>query len=116
MTKTEQYISERLNNLERAFLQAQINNVKIIENSDKAPILADKVDNLNETMSTTLSGYYDANKGYGKDEYCMYNGVLYRFAQDNGMGIPPTNTLYWVECDIASELNRIITMIKEITV
>lgn len=76
----------------------------------------DRLSTATEEVSESITETYKPTYPYVNGEYCTFNGILYRFTQDNGIGIPPTNSVYWVECDIASELNRIITMIKEITV
>lgn len=39
MSKIIQYILQRLDNLERAFLQSQNNNIIVTENADKAPVV-----------------------------------------------------------------------------
>lgn len=72
---------------------------------------------LREDVNSTearISGEYDPSRTYTIDEYCTYNGNLYRFSQNSGNGILPTNTLYWTLCDIATELNKLSTLIKEI--
>lgn len=72
---------------------------------------------LREDVNNTearISGEYDPNRTYTIDEYCTYNGNLYRFSKNSGSGIEPTNSLYWTLCDIATELNKLATLIKEI--
>lgn len=66
-----------------------------------------------EETNLNISGNFDPNKIYNLDEYCLYNNNLYRFSQNIGRGIYPTNKLYWTMCDIATELNKLATLIKE---
>ena len=73
----------------------------------------DRVSTQTEEVQTTVSSNYDANKTYTKDEYCMFNGNLYRFKQNLGRNIEPTNATYWTLCDVATELNRIMDLVKE---
>lgn len=73
----------------------------------------DQVGRQTEEVASNLSGLYDSNKAYSQDEYCLWNNNLYRFNYDNGKGIEPSNNVYWTLCDIATELNRLFTMIKE---
>lgn len=74
----------------------------------------DRLSTATEEVQTTVSSNYDANKTYTKDEYCMYNNNLYRFNQNLGRNIEPTNATYWTLCDVATELNRIMAIVKEI--
>lgn len=65
-----------------------------------------------EDVQTTVSGEYQKDKTYAENEYCLWNGELYRFIRMSGIGIEPSNKNYWVHCDIATELNRILGLIK----
>ena len=63
MSKIEQYILQKLDNLERAFLQSQQNNVKVIENADKAPVIEDEVNKQSEDIKTNTSDISDNREG-----------------------------------------------------
>ena len=63
MTKIEQYILERLDNLERAFLQSQNNNIKVTENADKAPVVEIKVNDLDDAVEQNSTDISDTMEG-----------------------------------------------------
>lgn len=73
----------------------------------------DELSKTTEEVAESITSSYDPQKVYELNEYCLYNGELFRFKLEKGKGIEPSNKLYWEACDIASELNRIIRMIKE---
>lgn len=73
----------------------------------------DQLGTQTEEVQATVSGIYDPGKTYTQGEYCTYNNNLYRFNMDSGKGIFPGNNMYWTLCNIAEELNRIITIVKE---
>lgn len=73
----------------------------------------DRLSRETEEVQATVSGIYNPNKVYSIGEYCTWNGSLYRFNMETGKGIEPSNNLYWTLCDVATELNRITTLIKE---
>lgn len=98
-------IERHLANLEKAFIDSQQRNILNTEKAESAQSSADSVKNV-------FSGEYKPKKPYEKDEYCMYNGNLYQFVQTYGKGIEPTNSTYWVACDVATELNKLTKMIK----
>lgn len=64
-------------------------------------------------VSSNISSEYSDEKYYSENEYCTYQGKVYRFIQNAGRGIEPSNSKYWILCDIATELNRIINLINK---
>lgn len=64
-------------------------------------------------QGNSVSSEYSGSHVYVKDEYCMYGGSLYRFTKTKGVGIMPTDRNYWDSCDVASELNRIMSLMKD---
>lgn len=73
----------------------------------------DRLSNATAEVKTAVGSNYDPQRTYSQDEYCMYNGNLYRFLVSKGRGVEPTDKRHWELCDIASELNRIMRLIKE---
>lgn len=63
MSKEILYILERLDNLERAFLISQQNNVRVTENSDKAPIVEVRVNDLDDEVATNTIDISDNREG-----------------------------------------------------
>lgn len=63
MTKTEHYILQRLDNLERAFLQAQSNALKTTTKADYVPVVSVRVNDVEEEVKANAEAIEETNIG-----------------------------------------------------
>lgn len=112
-----------MNSLEKRISELEIVVSNIILNNDKTKeyLLSEiqssrSVEEIHyerlNSCDDNFSGVYKPNNTYTEGMYCMDGGNLYRFTKERGVGIEPSNENYWEQCDVATELNRLLNMIK----
>ena len=57
-------------------------------------------------LSNNLSDEYNSSTTYSANDYCIYNNTLYKCILTCS-GIEPTNTTYWEECKVGTELTSL---------
>lgn len=82
---------------------------RICEQSD---MRTETINSNMSQMSSDISGTWKPKEIYTADTYIMHDGELYVCLIQNVNTEPSANPIFWKKTDIASELNKLLSLIK----
>lgn len=103
----------RLNNLEKAVVQMATNGVIQTQTVDKNKSDISATNASVKAVNAEISDTWDLKEVYKDGTYVMCNGELYICLIQNVNSNPSTNPALWEKVNIASELNKLASLIKE---